>query len=145
MEDRLLDLELLMRFYVCTAFQNSRAHNVVRDALRGHGHEITLDWTSGMPEEDPEKIGILEVDAVLEADFVCVLLPGGRGTHVELGVALGRRIPVLLHAREEADLLDVHGMTSPFYHHPQVARIHGSLSEYVEKVLAWCRTGEFGE
>jgi len=136
-----------MRFYIATAFGNSRVHNAVRDALVGHGHEITYDWTTpdcGEGVHDPSYVAKQEIDGVLEADFVCILLPGGRGTHTELGVALGQRIPVFLHSFDEGDLLDASGSMCPFYYATQVARFHGSLSEYIEQMLHWTREGEFG-
>jgi predicted Rossmann-fold nucleotide-binding protein len=40
--------------------------------------------------EDLKEIGQKEKNAVLESDFVVVILPGGKGTHIELGIALGQ-------------------------------------------------------
>ena len=77
------------------------------------------------------------------ADFICVLLPGGRGTHVELGVALGHEIPVMLWAPVEDALLAADGSSCPFYFDSRVARFHGPISEYIDDVLHWAARGEF--
>jgi nucleoside 2-deoxyribosyltransferase len=44
------------------------------------------------------KIALAELAGVREADVLIVLLPGGYGTHVEIGAALGLGKPVILHA-----------------------------------------------
>ena len=41
---------------------------------------------------------LAEIAAVREADVLVVLLPGGYGTHVEIGAALALGKPVILHA-----------------------------------------------
>ena len=61
-----------------------------------------------------------EIDAVKAADFVVVLLPGGRGTHTELGAALALDKPVFLVAPHPQQLLDSQGLPNPFYYHPLV-------------------------
>ncbi len=73
-----------------------------------------------------------ETAGVYMADVVIVLLPGGRGTHVELGVALGVADAVVIGPEDEPSLRIViysptpdkdfgdGGDTCAFYHHPFV-------------------------
>lgn len=37
------------------------------------------------------EIGQLERKAVIESDFIVILLPGGNGTHIELGIVSGQK------------------------------------------------------
>jgi hypothetical protein len=65
-------------------------------ALTALGHEITYDWSvhGSVQKDGPERIREVaeaECNGVLQADLFVCLLPGGRGTHTELGIALGNK------------------------------------------------------
>jgi hypothetical protein len=82
----------IMNYYIATAFANIDGHNHVRDAL-GDAFTLTYDWTLNEPVEEGDfprlrEIADLEALGVRTADFVIVLLPGGTGTHAELGGAV---------------------------------------------------------
>jgi hypothetical protein len=106
--------------------------------------EITYDWTltkpiganvperEGLPIRLPcplsmPMIAMKEINGVLEADFVVVIIPQGdayrdwkgRGAHCELGAALGLAKPVLLFRPYEADDCSSSGRCV-FYDHPLV-------------------------
>jgi hypothetical protein len=90
-----------MKFYIATTTSRWRDHNLVRDKLVEMGHEVTYDWTlngdggslRGASMKEWQRIGHLECQGVLDAHFIVVLLPGGKGTHAEVGAAatLGKR------------------------------------------------------
>lgn len=85
-----------MRYYIATGFDNKTAHNKLRDLLQPRGWKITYDWTKleRATPENARQIADAEVQGVLDAQFVFVILPGGCGT--EFGIALGMRTPVLM-------------------------------------------------
>lgn len=90
-----------MRVYIATRLENHRDHNRLRDLLAERGIGLTYDWTTHGPvwRDGPDRIrAVAQAEAlgVTSADLVIVLLPGGRGTHAELGIAIGAGIPVLL-------------------------------------------------
>ena len=90
------------------------------EALKSRGWERTYTWTAG-DEGGPEAysdIAIRELRGVLEADVLIVLLPGGYGTHVEIGAALALGKPVILYAPDR-DTLDA-PYPCPFHYHPNV-------------------------
>lgn len=87
-----------MRYYIATALERAADHTLVRDAMAAAGHQITYDWTAhgSVQSEGLDRIREVaeaETRGVLDADLVIVLLPGGRGTHAELGIAIGAGIP----------------------------------------------------
>jgi hypothetical protein len=93
-----------MKFYIATGLENIKSHNRVRDWLIRDGHEITYDWTlhgAAYPQGMVyvKRIMAKEVQGVKDADFVVVLHPGGRGTHVELGIAIACQAPVLMFSK----------------------------------------------
>lgn len=121
-----------MKIYIGTKLENHTAHRAVHRIINSMGHELTYDWTlhgpvwtEGLPRI--REIARAEAEGVKAADLCVILWPGGRGTHVELGIALGAGVPVIL-------LSEVPGHhaaapeTCAFYHHPGViARVWGFL------------------
>ncbi len=127
-----------MKFYIATSLSRVTAHRVVRNALRTHGHEISYDWTlhgsvKSVSIERLQEVAVLELDGVSEADFVVVLLPGGNGTHLELGFAIARGKKVFLHS-EDSLIFELGPQTSAFYHHPDVTCFHCPLSDVGDTV-----------
>ena len=111
------------RYYIATSFHNKEAHKECRRFFSDMGYELTFDWTVYPFIADPYvmcTVAVKEMDAVIAAGFVVVLLPGGRGTHAEIGAALALNKPVFLVAPHPQQLLDSQGLTCPFYYHPSV-------------------------
>lgn len=122
-----------MKFYIATSLSRMTDHRIVRDMLRQCGHEISYDWTlhgsvKSVSKERLQEVASLELNGVAEADFVVVLLPGGNGTHLELGFALARGKKVFLHT-EDSFIFELGPQTNAFYHHPDVTRLHCPLAE----------------
>lgn len=122
-----------MKFYIATSLSRMTAHHMVRDALKNCGHELTYDWTlhgsvKSVSKERLQEVASLELDAVSEADFVVVLLPGGNGTHLELGFSIARGKRVFLHT-EDSLVFELGPQTNAFYHHPDVFRLHCPLAD----------------
>lgn len=117
------------RFYVAT--QKSRAANATAllEALHTRGWERTFDWTNHV-DSHPEgysEIAVAELAGVRDADVLVVLLPGGLGTHVEIGAALALGKPVILHAPDRKTLETPYPCV--FHYHPRVKLL---ISEVVD-------------
>lgn len=93
-----------MKFYVTSHFQNKeQVRNVAAD-LKKVGWHHTYDWTQNKRAntlEDLQQIGILEEEAVAEADVVLVLLPGGKETHIELGLAIAGNKKIFIYSQDK--------------------------------------------
>lgn len=129
-----------MKYYIATSLSRAASHHVVRDALRDYGHEISYDWTlhgsvKSISKERLQEVAMLEVDGVSKADVVIVLLPGGGGTHFELGFALAKGKKVFLHS-EDPSLFELGSQTNAFYHHPDVICLTCPLSDIGQTVHA---------
>ena len=97
------------------------------------GHEISYDWTlhgsvKSVSKERLREVAELELVGVSEADFVIVLLPGGNGTHLELGFALATGKRVFLHS-EDSLVFELGPQTNAFYHHPDITCLHCPLAD----------------
>lgn len=123
-----------LNFYIASSFQNKPHVQAIATELKNYGYEHTYDWTKNekaVSLDDLASIGEAELQAVKRADFLIVLLPGGKGTHVELGIALGHNIPVYLY-NEEGFL---NSKASTFYYTSGVTRVEGSLKKLVQTIL----------
>jgi nucleoside 2-deoxyribosyltransferase len=126
-----------MKFYVASGFQNKEQVRNVSADLKKNGWHHTYDWTQNKRAdnlEDLQQIGILEKEAVAEADIVLVLLPGGKGTHIELGLAIAGNKKIFLYS-PDSDALNME-TTSTFYHLPEVEICTGTIEALIEKVSA---------
>ena len=114
-----------MRIYVATGFDNIARGREVIAAFRASGHAITFDWPATGPQgqsgESLQQAAENELAGVRNADVVVALLPGGRGTHAEIGMALAFDKPTVIVA--ETNTFPVDNTTCCFYHHPNVLRM----------------------
>ena len=130
-----------MQYYIATSLSRAPAHHVVRDALKTLGHEISYDWTwhgsvKSVSKERLREVATLELEGISKTDFVVVLLPGGSGTHLELGFAIAKGKKVFLHS-EDPLLFELGPQTNAFYHHPDVTRLVCPLADVGGAVNAW--------
>lgn len=125
-----------MKFYTASSFKNIESVRNINQELQRIGCIHTYDWTQNdraSSREELERIGREEKRAVMESDFIIVLLPAGKGSHIELGIALGLGKKVFLYSPENAEL----AAPSTFYHLPEVEQCFGSLDDLLVKVAAF--------
>ncbi|TLS37304.1 group-specific protein [Pseudalkalibacillus caeni] len=117
-----------MKFYIASSFKNIDNVRYVNRKLQEKGFIQTYDWTINenvTSLEELQAIGRLEKEAILEADFVVVLLPAGKGSHIELGIALGTGKKIYLYSpNKEIDNIET---TSTFYHLEEVEKYIGTV------------------
>lgn len=114
--------------YVASALENAATARAVAEYFVRCGWDWTYDWTGHGSVQllGPARIAQVarsEADGVVAAGCVVALLPGGRGTHAEIGIGIGARKPVLVVAANRGDLCDAGGRECAFYHHSLVHRL----------------------
>ncbi|MGD6854531.1 nucleoside 2-deoxyribosyltransferase [Bacillus infantis] len=125
-----------MKFYIGSSFANTHQVRELAAFLKEQGFRQTYDWTSNSRAEDAEElrsIGEAEFAAVKEADFVVIHRPAGKGSHIELGLALGFGKRVYLYAEE--DLKDSPAEASTFYFLQQVIHMSGTFEELKKELI----------
>ena len=125
-----------MKFYIASSFRNKKAVQELSARLTQHGGIHTYDWTQINRADTFEilrEVGIRERNGVADSDLVLVMLPGGKGTHIELGmaIALGKRIILF---DPEGEVMDL-AATSTFYHLPGIEIFTGSTDGLIKMVL----------
>lgn len=141
-----------MKFYIASRLENAETVKRVAAVLKAAGNQQTYDWTThGSVQKDGEKriheVAENEKAGVMAADMVIVLLPGGRGTHAELGIALGSGKKDIIICAENDDLFLQDERTCAFYWNDNVARVSGPMDDWLRTILdhIWKTEHPYGE
>lgn len=150
-------------YYIASNLENVEQVKAVKAKLDAAGWRHTYDWTvHGSVQRDGitrlHEVSSDESVGVFEADVLVVLLPGGRGTHAELGMMIGKldtllylaghgvvriddmqgllqRSVCLYSPDPDKDFSTETGTTCAFYYHPYTQRFD-DLDEMVGWLLS---------
>jgi len=127
-----------MKFYIASKLENYEQVKTLANILKQSGWEHTYDWTThGSVKETDEKtlksIGQKEFEGVKNADTVIVLTPQGRGTHVELGMAITLNKKIYIR-HENNKYFKCDDNTSAFYWFENISHFVGSLEDLAKKL-----------
>lgn len=128
-----------MNFYIATKLDRAKEHNIVRDDLVKLNWHITYDWTTHGSVKNTTtstltKVANSEANGVINADVVIVLLPGGRGTHTELGLAIASNKKVILHS-SNPEMFKACEETCAFYHHSNTYQYCCDINQLVDLLV----------
>ena len=131
------------RFYLATRKDRSQQAEPLLEALKAQGWERTFVWTAQdeASTNGYADVAVEELAGVRKADVLIVLLPGGYGTHVEIGAALALGKPVILHSPDRRTLETPYPCI--FHYHPGVRLLVSEVLD-VDAILACMpkRTGD---
>ena len=122
-----------MRFYIASNFENKDMVRHVSQKLILGGFTHTYDWTMNQRAVEPNTlhaIGEQEKNAVQNSDIFILLLPAGKSSHVELGIALGLGKLVYIYSPEAIDPTSA----STFYYVDGVTRISGDIDHFISMI-----------
>src|SRR6476620_7440807 len=123
-------------FYIGSSFRNIEQVRLVAQALIGEGFIHSYDWTrlkSVQTVDELATIGEHEKEAIIGSDFIIFILPLGKSSHVELGIALASQKPIYLYS--QTDDAFTPGQTSSFYHLAFIDLFCVSLESYLINLL----------
>ncbi len=125
-----------MKFYIGSGFKNCELVNYYSKKLEENGWKHTYNWTKNISNdetiEDLIEYSKLEQAGIKEADVVIILLPAGRGTHIELGMALALNKKIFL-CSETKDEFSIEN-TVNFYQLPNIIRLVGTAEENIKEI-----------
>lgn len=129
-----------MKYYIASSIANKEIVNLTIKSLNNLGFINTYNWTLNEKADNKLKlknIGIEELNAVKDADILIAILPGGKGTHIEMGIAIGFNKPVLI-AYFNKELISVDN-SATFYHLDNVKHILVTEENIVDKLVKTLR------
>ena len=125
-----------MNFYIASSFKNVEQVREISNELKLKGYIHTYDWTQNEKVNSFEKlatIGVKEKEAVMNSDFLVILLPAGKGSHIELGIAigLGKRIYIYSPTNEIYE----YDKATTFYHIEGVNKFVGNFDLFTQYLI----------
>jgi len=126
-----------MRFYVGSGMKNCELVNYYASLLKENGWEQTHDWVKNVSDDisknDMVKYASLEAQGIVDSDVVIILLPAGRGAHIELGMAMALNKKIFLCSTTEEEFSIEN--TVAFYELPKIIQLVGNADDNVKKII----------
>lgn len=126
-----------MKFYIAASLKNAAAVREYAALLKAHGWQQTYDWTENLKAEETQTdlaaCAAAEKTGVAGADVLLLLLPGGRGAHTELGMALALGKMVFLCAEKQNAFAPPNDVA--FYELPEITKLTGTALQNVQAIL----------
>ena len=126
-----------MKFYIGSGMKNCELVNYYSKKLEEKGWKHTYNWTKNINGDETIKDLIeyskLEQQGIIDSDVVIILLPAGRETHIELGMALAlnKKIFLCSENKEEFSIKN----TVNFYQLPNIVRLVGTADENLKQII----------
>ena len=126
-----------MKFYIGSGMKNCELVNYYSKKLEEKGWKHTYNWAKNINGDETIKDLIeyskLEQQGIIDSDVVIILLPAGRGTHIELGMALtlNKKIFLCSETKEEFSIKN----TVNFYQLPNIVRLVGTANENLKEII----------
>ena len=117
--------------------KNSELVNYYAKILKDNGWEQTYNWVENINSDvsikEMTKYAKLESQGVADSDVTIILLPAGRGAHIELGMAmaLNKKVFLCSSTKEEFSVEN----TVAFYGLPNITQLVGTADENIEEII----------
>jgi len=127
-----------VKFYIGSGLKNCKEVDYYSEVLKENGWEQTYDWVKNVgygSAEDIRECAKAEVQGIADSNVVIILLPAGRGAHIELGMAIALNKKIFLcGAAEEFNIKN----TVAFYELPEIIKLTGTADENIKSILYIC-------
>ena len=105
--------------------------------MEENGWRHTYNWAKNInyeeTVEDLIEYSKLEKKGIIDSDVVIILLPAGRGSHIELGmaIALNKKIILCSATKEDFSIENTVG----FYELPNIVKLVGNADENIKEII----------
>ena len=126
-----------MNFYIGSGMKNCELVNYYAKILKENDWKQTYNWVENINDdvsiEDMTAYAKLESQGIIDSDVVIILLPAGRGAHIELGMALAlnKKIFLCSATKEEFGIEN----TVAFYGLPSIVQLVGNADENIKQII----------
>lgn len=129
----------MVKFYIGSGMKNCELVNYYAKILKRKGWNLTYNWVENINDdvsiEDMTSYAISESQGIVDSDVVIILLPAGRGAHIELGMALALNKKIFL-CSEIKDEFSIEN-TVAFYGLPNIIQLIGSADDNIKTILKY--------
>lgn len=136
-----------MKFYVGSGMKNCALVDYYAKILKENGWNQTYNWVENVNDdvsiEDMIEYAKLESKGIVDSDVVVILLPAGRGTHIELGMALALNKKIFLCSATK-DEFSIEN-TVAFYGLPNIVQLIGTADENIKEIITLSNNIEIKE
>lgn len=125
-----------MSFYIASSLKNKEIVKMMAAQLKMEGFNHSYDWTINDRADSMDllaSIGESELSAVSNSDFLVMMLPAGKGSHIEMGIALGLGKRVYLYSPNN-DIYEF-DKTSTFYHVAGGTKFVGDIESFMQFLM----------
>ncbi len=130
-----------MKFYVGSGMKNAKLVDYYQEKLEEAGWEQTYNWVENINNDinidEIREYAKLEQEGVMNSDVVVILLPAGRGAHIELGMSIALNNKTFLCSATE-DEFSIEN-TVAFYELPNVVKLIGTADENIKEILKFSK------
>ena len=129
-----------MKFYIGSGIKNVEQVNYYSKILEENGWRNTYNWTKDISGnktiEELVKYAIFEQNGIVELNVVIILLPAGRGAHIELGMALALNKKIFL-CSDCMENISNENTTVNFYQLSNIKRLYGTADENIKEIIRY--------
>lgn len=125
-----------MNFYIASSFKNIEQVRKIANELTLRGYIHTYDWTQSEKAASLKQLAVIgtkEKQAVMNSDLFVMILPAGKGSHVELGLALSYEKRVYIYS-PTSEIYEF-DKTTTFYHIESVHKFVGSFDLFIQQLI----------
>ncbi len=130
-----------MKFYVGSGMKNAKLVEYYQEKIKEAGWEQTYNWVKNINSDinidEIREYAKLEQEGVMNSDVVVILLPAGRGAHIELGMSIALNKKTFLCSITE-DEFSIEN-TVAFYELPNIVKLVGTADENIKEILKFSR------
>lgn len=136
-----------MKFYVGSGMKNCALVDYYAKILKENGWNQTYNWVENVNDdvsiEDMIEYAKLESKGIVDSDVVVILLPAGRGAHIELGMALALNKKIFLCSATK-DEFSIEN-TVAFYGLPNIVQLIGTADKNIKEIITLSNNIEIKE
>ena len=130
-----------MKFYVGSGMKNAKLVEYYQEKIKEAGWEQTYNWVKNINSDinidEIREYAKLEQEGVMNSDVVVILLPAGRGAHIELGMSIALNKKTFLCSIIEDEFSIENTVT--FYELPNIVKLVGTADENIKEILKFSR------
>lgn len=126
-----------MKFYIGSGMKNCELVNYYSKVLKENDWQQTYDWVKNVNDDvdiaEMVEYATLEKQGIVDSDVVIIVLPAGRGAHIELGMALALSKKLFLCSATEEEFSIEN--TVAFYELPNVVKLVGDANQNLKEIF----------